>query len=120
VNDGTGSVDVPRSARPMRRGPPFGLLRNAKCFPSGVIHMYLLSENGRVYRAYDDLRTPDGDIHRFDFDRAEIADPVNSGRYTIEGGQIVMRMGERHEETIVVPMPRGGRLTIETVEYHKQ
>jgi hypothetical protein len=81
-------------------------------------HMYLFSENGRVYRAYDDIRTPDGDIHRFDFDQAEIADPVNSGRYTIEGGQIVVRMGERHEETLVVPMPRGGRLPIETVEYH--
>jgi len=83
-------------------------------------HMYLFSENGRVYRAYDGIRTPDGDIHRFDFDQAEIADPVNSGRYTIEGGQIVMRMGERHEERLAVPLPRDGRLTIETVEYHKQ
>ena len=85
-----------------------------------ALHMYLFSENGRIYRAYDGLRTPDGDIHRFDFDEAEVADPVNSGRYTIEGGQIVIRMGERGEETIVVPMPRGGRLTIETVEYHRQ
>jgi hypothetical protein len=49
-----------------------------------------------------------------------VVDPVNSGRYTIEGGQVILRMGERHDETIVVPMPRDGRLTIETVEYRRR
>jgi len=83
-------------------------------------HMYLFSENGRVYRAYDGVQAPGGDISRFDFDEAEVVDPVNSGRYTIEGGQVILRMGERHDETIVVPMPRDGRLTIETVEYRRR
>ena len=85
-----------------------------------ALHMYLFSENGRVYRAYDDVQAPGGDIGRFDFDEAEVVDPVNSGRYTIEGGQVILRMGERHDETIVVPMPRDGRLTIETVEYRRR
>jgi hypothetical protein len=85
-----------------------------------ALHMYLFSENGRVYRAYDGMQLPGGDIGRFNFDEAEAADPVNSGRYTIEGGQVILRMGERREETIVVPMPRSGRLTIGTVEYQRR
>jgi hypothetical protein len=85
-----------------------------------ALHMYLFSENGRVYRAYDGVQAPGGDIGRFDFDEAEMVDPVNSGRYTIDGGQITLRIGERHEETIVVPMPRDGRLTIGTVEYRRR
>jgi hypothetical protein len=85
-----------------------------------ALHMYLFSENGRVYRAYDGMQIPGGDIGRFNFDDAEAADPVNSGRYTIEGGQVMLRMGERREETIVVPMPRSGRLTIGTVEYQRR
>lgn len=85
-----------------------------------ALHMYLFSSNGRVYRAFDDLQTPGGDISRFDFDAAEVADPVNSGRYTITGAQLTLTMGERREETIVVPMPRDGRLTIETVEYRRR
>jgi hypothetical protein len=66
------------------------------------------------------VQAPGGDIGRFDFDEAEVVDPVNSGRYTIEGGQVILRMGERHEETIVVPMPRDGRLMIETVDYRRR
>ncbi len=85
-----------------------------------ALHMYLFSENGRVYRAYDGMQAPGGDISRFDFDEAEVADPVNSGRYTIEGGQVILRMGERHDETIVVPMPQDGQLTIGTVEYQRR
>jgi hypothetical protein len=85
-----------------------------------ALHMYLFSENGRVYRTYDSVQLPGGDIGRFNFDEAEVADPVNSGRYTIEGGQVILKMGERREETIVVPMPRNGRLTIGTVEYQRR
>lgn len=85
-----------------------------------ALHMYLFSDNGRVYRAYDGMQAPGGDITRFDFDDAEVADPVNSGQYTIEGGQVILRMGERHDEMIVLPMPRDARLTIGTVEYQRR
>jgi hypothetical protein len=85
-----------------------------------AVHLYLFSEDGRVYRAYDDIRTPGGDIRRFDFDAAEQADPVNSGHYVVQGGRLTLTMGERGEETITVPLRQDGRLTIETVEYTRQ
>jgi len=85
-----------------------------------AMHLYLLSEDGRVYRAYDDIRTPGGDIRRFDFDAAEQADPVNSGHYAVQGARLILTMGERGEETMNVPLRQDGRLTIETVEYTRQ
>jgi len=83
-------------------------------------HMYLLSENGRVYRAYDDIMAPGGDIRRFDFDAAEQADPVNSGHFVVQGDQLVMTLGERSDERITVPLRQPGRLTIGTVDYTRQ
>src|SRR5262249_33551160 len=44
-----------------------------------ALHYYLFSVDGRVYRAYDDIQIPGGDIRKFDFDAAKRADPVNSG-----------------------------------------
>jgi hypothetical protein len=85
-----------------------------------ALHLYLLSEDSRVYRAYDDIRAPGGDIRRFDFDAAEQADPVNSGRYVIRGDQLMITMGERRDETIVVPLRRPGQLTIGTVDYTRR
>jgi hypothetical protein len=83
-------------------------------------HMYLPSEDGRVYRAYDDIRTPGGDIRRFDFDAAEQADPVNSGHFVVQDDQLVMTLGERSDERITVPLRQPGRLTIGTVDYTRQ
>ena len=83
-------------------------------------HMYLLSENGRVYRAYDDIMAPGGDIRRFDFDAAEQADPVNSGHFVVQGDQLVMTLGERSDEHIAVPLRQPGHLTIGTVDYTRQ
>ena len=83
-------------------------------------HMYLFSDDGLVYRAYDDIRVPGGDTRRFDFDGAAVADPVNSGSYAIEGNQLVLHMGERLDETLIVPLQQPGRVTIETVEYFRQ
>lgn len=83
-------------------------------------HYYLLSANGRVYRAYDQVEAPGGDVRKFDFDAAQRADPVNSGRYTIKGRQLHMQMGGQPPEVISVPAPQGGRLTIDTVLYRRQ
>lgn len=83
-------------------------------------HMYLFSDDGRVYRAYDDISAPGGDARRFDFDQASRADPVNSGVYAITGGQVTIRMGERFDEVIVAPLEQPGQLTIATVPYFRQ
>ncbi len=85
-----------------------------------ALHMYLLSADGRVYRAYDEIRAPAGDWRRFDFDEAERADPVNSGHYIIRNGQLILTMGERGEETIVSPLRQDGHLVMDTVDYVKQ
>jgi hypothetical protein len=85
-----------------------------------ALHMYLFSEDSRVYRAYDEIRAPAGDIRRFDFNAAEQADPVNSGRYVIRGNQLVITMGERRDETIAVTIRRPGELTIATVTYTRR
>jgi hypothetical protein len=85
-----------------------------------ALHMYLFSENGRVYRAFDDIRAPGGDLRRFDFDAAEQADPVNSGHFVVQGDQLFLTLGERGEERIAVPLRQAGRLTIETVDYTRR
>jgi hypothetical protein len=85
-----------------------------------ALHMYLLSENGRVYRAYDDIMAPGGDIRRFDFDAAEQADPVNSGHFVVQGDQLLMTLGERSDEKIAVPLRQAGHLTIGTVDYTRR
>jgi hypothetical protein len=85
-----------------------------------ALHYYLLSPNGRVYRAYDQIQAPGGDVSRFDFDAAQRADPVNSGRYTIKSNQLHIQFIGQPPETISVPAPQGGRVTIDTVLYIRQ
>lgn len=83
-------------------------------------HYYLFSADGRVYRAYDGIAAPLG-AERFDFRAAARSDPVNSGTYGVEGGGLRLRMGSGSSaETIVAPLPRGGRVTIHSVEYTRQ
>jgi hypothetical protein len=85
-----------------------------------ALHYYLFSADGRVYRAYDDLPVPGGDPSRFDFDAARRADPVNSGRYTVQGRQLRIQMGGQPPQTIVTTLPEAGRLTIDKVGYVRQ
>ena len=85
-----------------------------------ALQFYLFSADGRVYRAYDELSVPGGDITRFDFDAAQRADPVNSGRYTLKGNQLHIQMGGQPPETITAAAPQGNRVTINTVLYVRQ
>jgi hypothetical protein len=85
-----------------------------------ALHFYLFSADGRVYRAYDQLQVPGGAIPRFDFDAAERRDPMNSGRYTVDNGKLVIRMRGSPPETIATAAPRGGKVTINTVTYERQ
>ena len=83
-------------------------------------HLYLFSDDGRVYRAYDDIPIAGDHPGDFDFDEAAVADPVNSGRYSIRGRKLTLQMGERLDEVIVVALQQPGRLTIENVDYHRE
>ena len=94
---------------------PVGLGRHVP-----ALHYYLFSAEGRVYRAYDQLEVPGGDISAFDFNAAQRADPVNSGRYTVKGGQLIIQFGGQPPETIVTAVPERNRVTIETVRYVRQ
>ena len=85
-----------------------------------ALHFYLFSADGRVYRAYDELQVPSGGISRFDFDAAQRRDPVNSGRYTLDNGKLIIRMRGNPPETIATAAPRGGKVTINTVTYERQ
>lgn len=86
-----------------------------------AVHLYLLSPTGRVYRAYDQILAPGGDIARFDFNAAQRRDPGNSGRYVLTGGNIRIQMGEgQTPEVITAPAPRDGMMTISTVRYVRQ
>src|SRR3954465_4908214 len=85
-----------------------------------ALHFYLFSADGRVYRAYDRLEVPRGAISRFDFDAAERRDPMNSGRYTVDNGKLIIKMHGSPQETIAADAPRGGKVTINTITYERQ
>ena len=85
-----------------------------------ALHFYLFSTDGRVYRAYDQLSVPRGDVSSFNFDAAQRTDPVNSGRYTLTGNQLRIQMGGKPPETITTPAPKDNRVIIDTVVYLRQ
>jgi len=98
----------------LQRGPAYGYYTNA-------LQYYLFSADGRIYRHYDELKVPGNDPTRFDFAAAQRVDPVNSGRYTIKGDSIYVRLGTSQQpETFALRMPTGNSIMIGTVNYKKQ
>jgi hypothetical protein len=87
---------------------------------TNALHYYLFSADGRVYRAYDALDVPAGNIGLFDFAAAQRGDPENSGHYTTDGGKLIIRMESSPQETIVTELPRGGTLSISSIVYERQ
>ena len=83
-----------------------------------ALHFYLFSRTGSVYRAYNQIQAPGGDVARFDFDSAQRSDPVNSGRYTIADGKLYIKMGG--DPAIVTAAPQNNSVTIESVTYVRQ
>jgi hypothetical protein len=83
-----------------------------------ALHFYLFSPTGRVYRSYDQLSVPGGDITRFDFDFAQRSDPRNSGRYTIKDDKLYIKIGS--DPAIVTAAPKDNAVTIESVTYTRQ
>jgi hypothetical protein len=96
-----------------------GLIGSPSYF-TNALHYYLFSADGRVYCHYDQLEVPGGNIARFDFDGAERNDPPNSGRYTVDGDKLIIRMGGNAPRTIVTDVPRNGSVTINSYLYKRQ
>jgi len=87
-------------------------------YTTNALHVYALSADGRVYRHYDALDVPGGNVAHFDFDAAERSDPRNSGRYMVDGGQLVIAMPG--QQPIAASAPSYGVLTINGVDYTRQ
>jgi len=85
-----------------------------------ALHFYLLSAQGRVYRAYDRLDVPDNNPGKFDFDAAAQRDPDNSGRFSVVNGQLYIRMNGPRQESITVALPKDGLLTIDSILYQRR
>jgi hypothetical protein len=98
----------------LQRGPAYGSYVNAVLY-------YLFSAEGRVYRAYDELKVPANDPARFDFVDAQRVDPANSGQYAIRGESLYVRLGTPQQpETFVARLPSGNVLMIGSVRYTRQ
>ncbi|HKW10278.1 MAG TPA: hypothetical protein VJO33_07855 [Gemmatimonadaceae bacterium] len=98
----------------LQRGPASGYYTNA-------LQYYVFSADGRVYRHYDELRVPGNDPARFDFAGAERADPVNSGRYAVQGDSVYVRLrSPQRPEKFAMAMPRDNSIMIGTVSYKRQ
>lgn len=97
----------------LQRGPGYGYYTNA-------LQFYLLSADGRVYRHYDELKVPANDPARFDFDAAERADPVNSGRYAVRGDSIFLRLGPAEHRELVATRFSRGTISIAGTSYARQ
>jgi hypothetical protein len=83
-----------------------------------ALHYFLFSADGWVYRRYDFEPT---NYQHFDFAMALREDPVNTGRYTVSGGELYLQFGEGPDaEVITAPLPRNGRLEISSVVYQRQ
>jgi len=94
----------------LQRGSAYGKTAAAQ-------HFYLFSADGRVYRFYD---VPSGDLAQFDFARAAIEDPENTGSYRVDRGRLVISMRGPQPEILTVPVPRANRLEIEGVVYLRE
>jgi hypothetical protein len=98
----------------LQRGPAYGYYANA-------VQYYLFSADGRVYRHYDELKVPGRDPARFDFAAAEREDPVNSGRFTIKGDSVFVRLGPAERpERFALRVPNQKSISIGSVSYTRQ
>jgi len=101
--------------------PVLGATPGAGSWMPGT-RFYLLSPDGKVYRGYGLPKTPDADISRFDFEKARLEDPYNSGVFIVEGRRVILRFGggvAPEEQTSGVPRA-GGPLEINGTTYKLQ
>lgn len=81
-------------------------------------HFYLLSPDGRAYRTFDILKVPKSDPSRFDYAAAARTDPENSGQFSVQCNQLVMRFGAA--DTVTATMVSRDVFTIYGVTYARQ
>lgn len=87
---------------------------------SSARHYYLFSADGRVYRTFDVLKIPQNGPAGFDFATASREDPENSGRFTVQGSQLLMQFGGPSAETIRTALSPTGTFTASSVTYGRQ
>ncbi len=86
-----------------------------------AVHYYVFSPDGRVYCCYD--FPPGGNEQSwrsFNFDAAQRADPDNTGRYRVDGNQLLMQMSARNSQLITARITDANHLEIETHTYERQ
>jgi hypothetical protein len=104
-------LTLSRSFQPNIMGPPgSGTWVNKN-------EWYLLSEDGFVHHGYDIPTAPGGDIRGFDFEGARRNDPRNGGIYSVDGGVVILRIGEG--PAIAASMNASGNLVVYDREFRR-
>lgn len=93
---------------------PMGSVASGRWMPG--TKWYLLSGDGRVQSGFKLPQAPNGDIRLFDYDAAKRKDPGFGGTYSVEGGQVTLRLGN---ETVVADLTPEGHLLIRGTTYTK-
>lgn len=78
---------------------------------------YMLSGDGRVHRGTGVPRVPNGDIRQFDYDFAMRSQPFNTGTYTLQGPQIMMRFAQASPPGVTATRGSAGDLVIYNRSY---
>jgi hypothetical protein len=86
-----------------------------RVLPDCAALLCILGQRARVSR----LRQPRGAGRALRLRRGRAPGPQNSGRYTVDGGKLVIRM-RGDNEPIVTDLPKAGVLAIYQVAYQKQ
>jgi hypothetical protein len=86
-----------------------------------ALHYYAFSPDGRVHCCYD---FPPGGSEQawrqFDFDNAQRTDPDNTGRYRVDGNQLLIQMSGPNSSLITARIIDPNHLEIETHAYERQ
>jgi hypothetical protein len=85
-----------------------------------ALQYYIFSPNGQLYRTFKAPDLPGGDATRFDYRGAAVADPDNSGTYTLDGNTITIRTGGRTPESITGRITGPNSLLIKMITYDRQ
>jgi hypothetical protein len=85
-----------------------------------ALHFFLLSADGRVYRTFDPLKLPPNGPGGFDFATAAREDPENTGRFNVQGAQLLIQFGGPGAELIQTAVSPAGGFTASGVTYARQ
>jgi hypothetical protein len=86
-----------------------------------ALHYFLFSTDGWVYRCYD--APPGGSeaaARRFDFDAARRQDPDNTGRFTVRGNALYIKMGGPNADEITATIADPNELQLDGVRYTRK